>query len=91
MNFIEELVITLMSSSRAIVAIIFGVVFFIVIQLIGNHMANNLHFNGLFAVLDEALKPMILYRYEQVAWGALLSFWMLAAKIVIMERKRIFF
>ncbi|MDX1916244.1 MAG: hypothetical protein SFU55_11730 [Methylophilus sp.] len=90
MDLLEELLITLMYSRRALLAIVFGVLFFFGILMLGHHLANNLRFNGPFAPLADAIRPIILIRYEHVAWGALISFWMLAGKILLKERKRLF-
>lgn len=88
MNFIEELLITFAYSRRAQFAIAFGMVSFVGILLIGHHMASTLHFEGMLSPLSDALRPIIEYRYEQVAWGALVSFWVLAGKILIKDRKK---
>lgn len=88
MSFIEELLITFAYSKRAQFAIVFGLVSFIGILLVGHHMANELHFEGMFAPFADAIRPIIEYRYEQVAWGSLVSFWMLAGKIIIKDRKK---
>lgn len=91
MSFMEEWLITFAYSKRAQFAILFGFVSFIGILLLGNHMANKLHFEGMFATLAEAIRPIIVYRYEQAAWGTLVSFWILAGKILIKDRKKYFY
>lgn len=88
MNVIEELLITFAYSRRAQFAFFFGMVSFIGILLIGHHMANTLYFEGMFAPMADAIRPIIEYRYEQVAWGTLVSFWVLAGKILIKDRKK---
>lgn len=88
MNFIEELLITFAYSKRAQFAFFFGMVSFIGILLLGHHMADKLHFEGIFAPFADAIRPTIIYRYEQAAWGALVSFWVLAGRILIKDRKK---
>jgi len=88
MSFIEELLITFAYSKRAQFAFIFGMVSFVGILLIGHHMASTLHFEGMFAQFADAIRPIVEYRYEQVAWGSLVSFWVLAGKIIIKDRKK---
>ncbi len=88
MSFIEELLITFMYSRRAQFAIFFGLVAFIGILLIGQHMTNTLHFEGMFAPFADAIRPIMEFRYKQAAWGALVGFWVLAGKILIRDRKK---
>lgn len=88
MSIFEELLITLMYSKRAQFALVLGPVFFILILLIGHHMANSLHFEGPFAPLAEMVRPIIEFRYEHAAWGSLIGFWVLAGKILIKDRKK---
>lgn len=91
MGIFEELLITLLYSRRAQFALVLGPVFFILILLIGHHMANSLHFEGLFAPMAEAIRPIIEFRYEHAAWGGLIGFWTLAAKILIKDRRKYLF
>lgn len=88
MGLIEELLITLMYSRKAQLALWMGPISFIAILLVGHHLAGNIPFEGNFALLAEVIKPLLLFRYEHAAWGSLISFWVIAGKIVIRDRNR---
>ena len=42
------------------------------------------------APIANAIRPIIEMRYEQAAWGALISFFGLAIKAYLKDRKRLF-
>lgn len=87
---LEELLIAFAYSTRAKFAFVIGIVFFVGILAVGNHMTSNLEFNGILAPLADAIKPYIWFRYEYAAWAALISFWVQAGKIIIKERQKLF-
>lgn len=88
MAFLEELLLTFAYSKKAQLAFILGPVFFILILLIGNHMADSIHFGGLFAPLADIIRSAIQLRYEHAALGALITFWVIAGKTLIRDRER---
>lgn len=88
MSIIEDLIITLMLSKRAQLAILLGLVMFLLILLIGHHVANSLHFEGHLSLIAEIIRPVVQFRYEHAAWGVLITFWVLAGKIIIKDRKK---
>ena len=88
MGIFEELLITFMYSKRAQFAFVMGPIFFILILLIGHHIASSLHFVGLYAPIAEALRPYIEFRYEHLAWANLIGFWILSGKMLIKERAK---
>jgi len=90
MSWFEEFIIVLAYSTKTQWTIFFGVLFFFGTLIIGNHFASNIAFQGVLAPFTDAIRPIILHRYEHVAWGCLLSFLLLAFKIYMKDRKRIF-
>lgn len=86
--FLEELLITLMYSKKAQFTLVLGPIFFIGIMLIGHHMVSNLVFQGVMAPMTERLRSVVASRYEHAAWGALTTFWILAGKTLIKDRKK---
>jgi hypothetical protein len=88
MNIFVELLIALMYSRRAQLALWMGLISFFVILIVGHHLVGNLEFQGPFAPMSDAIKPLLLYRYEHIAWGSLISFWLLAVKILIKDRNK---
>lgn len=88
MSFIEDLLITFAYSKRAQFAFVFGLISFVGILLLGQHMADKLHFEGIFAPFADIIRPILIYRYEQAAWGTLVSFWVVTGKILIKDRKK---
>jgi hypothetical protein len=91
MGIFEELLITFMYSKRAQFAFVMGPIFFILILLIGHHMANSLHFEGVYAPISNALRPYVEFRYEHIAWANLIGFWVLAGKMLIKDRRKYLF
>ena len=90
MGFLDEFVFVMSYSVKTCMALILGVVFFFGILMLGHHYAETLHFSGLMAPLADAVRPIVEMRYEQTAWGALISFWGLAIKAYLKDRKRLF-
>ncbi len=88
MEFLEELLITLMYSKKAQLSLLLGPIFFIGIMLVGHHMVSNMVFHGVMAPMTEAVRSVVAFRYEHAAWGALITFWILAGKVLIKDRKK---
>ncbi len=89
MTWAEELMIVLAYSTRTQLAILFGIVFFIGILLLGHHFTSTLAFQGVLAPLADAIRPIIEHRYEKAAWGSSLSFLLLAFQCYRKDRKRL--
>lgn len=89
MIWFEEFIIVLAYSGRTQLAIIFGVMFFFGTLILGEHFASSLVFHGVLAPLADAIRPIILHRYEHAAWGSLLGFLLLAVKCYRKDRKRL--
>lgn len=88
MSFLEEFVLVLAYSVRTQLAIILGLVFFVGTLLLGQHFAETLHFEGYLAPLADVIRPYIAMRYEYAAWGALFTFFGVAIKVYLKDRKR---
>lgn len=85
-----EMLYLLAISKRTQWAIIFGGVFFIAVLLLGKHMVSTLHFSGPIAGLEGVIAARLLKHYDKVALIGLLSFWGLAVKCYLRDRKRFF-
>lgn len=88
-SIIEEFLIVLAHSRRTQASLFFGLAFFILFQLVGAFMVNGVHLNGPFAPLTDTIREALLGRYEQAAWGALGSFFILAIRCYLKDRKRL--
>jgi hypothetical protein len=88
MLFVEDFFLILAYSVRMQLAIIWGLVFFVVILALGHHFAETLHFEGSLAPLADAVRPYIEMRYEHAAWGVLFTFVGVAIKVYLKDRKR---
>jgi hypothetical protein len=88
MSIIEELLVALMYSRKAQFALWMGPISFFAILMIGHQLVGNIEFRGHFAPLSEAIKPFLLLRYEYLAWGSLISFWLLAGKTLVKDRNK---
>jgi len=88
-GYFSEILYVISISKKTQWAIILGVVFFIGITLLGSHLTSSLQFNGPLKGLEEAVAGKLLRRYDKVALFALISFWMLALKCYLRDRKRL--
>lgn len=87
MFWYEEFLIVLGYSTRTQLAVVFGAVFFFGTLMLGEHFASNLAFHGVLAPLADAIRPIILHRYEHAAWGSLFGFLLLAVKCYRKDRR----
>lgn len=83
-----ELLIVLALSKRTQLSIVIGIIGFFVINLWGNHHAQNIEFSGQMSAFEKAFKELILHRYDKLALGCLISFWLLAIKLFHKDKKR---
>jgi hypothetical protein len=86
--FLEEFIVVLSYSTKTQLSIFFGVAFFFGTLALGHHVASTLIAQGMFAPLMDALRPIIVHRYEKLAWGSLFGFMLLAVKCYKKDRKR---
>lgn len=88
-EYFSEILYVIAISKKTQWAIILGIVFFIGISLLGNHLTSNLHFVGPLKGLEDAVAGKLLKRYDKVALFALVSFWILAFKCYHRDKKRL--
>ncbi len=53
---------------------------FIAINILGNYQLSNFELSGNMKAFEDAIVNKILRRYDKVALGCLVSFWVLAIK-----------
>lgn len=85
-----EILYVLAISKRTQWAIILGIVFFIIVSLLGKHMVSTLQFSGPIAGLEGVIGSKLLKHYDKAALFGLLSFWAVAVKCYLRDRKRFF-
>ncbi|MFA5921536.1 MAG: hypothetical protein WC856_09625 [Methylococcaceae bacterium] len=88
-DYFTEILIVIAYSGRTQAAIIFGMIGFIAITLIGDHYLSNFHLSGQMSGLTDIIKEKLAYRYDKAAWGVLFSFWCLAFKLYHKDKKRL--
>lgn len=89
MNWLDEALIVLAYSTRAQLAIMMGVVVSCAILIYGHFAVEQLELTGLMAPLTEVIRPYFEHRYDALALGSLLSFFGVAAKAYMKDRKRL--
>lgn len=88
-EYFTEILIVIAYSGRTQAAIIFGMVGFIVISLVGDYYLANFQLVGPMAELTDVIKEMFIHRYDKAAWGVLFSCWWLAVKFYRKDRKKL--
>ena len=88
-HWVSEVLYVIALSKRIQWAIILGIVFFVVINLVGSYMVSNLEFTGLFKGLEDVLSEKLLRRYDKIALFALISFWVMAFKFYHRDKQKI--
>lgn len=89
-EFFTEAFYVFAVSRKTQVAFTFGLVFFIGVSLLGEHMVSTLQFSGSVAGLENVIASKLLKQYDKVALGGLASFWLLAVKCYRRDRARFF-
>lgn len=74
-------------SRRTQWALLLGLVAFIAINLLGNHMLNDFELTGVLSPLTETIKGLILQRYDKAAYACLFSSWALAFRLYQKDKK----
>ncbi len=87
-NWLLEILSVIALSRRTQWAIILGCLFFIGINLLGNHLLSDFELHGPAAGLSDAIKQKLAKRYDRAAWFALVSFWALALKFYRKDRNK---
>ena len=88
-EYFTEILIVIAYSGRTQAAIIFGMIGFIAITLIGDHYLANFQLSGQMAGLTDIIKEKFAHRYDKAAWGVLFSFWWLAFKLYHKDKKKL--
>lgn len=84
-----EFLIVFAHSTRTQLAVLFGFVFFIGINLLGDHFVSHFEIRGLLSPLTDVIREKIAHRYDKVAWASLVSFLLLAIRCYKKDRKRL--
>lgn len=87
-GWLEEFLYILSISKKTQWAIVFGVIFFVGIHLLGNYMLSNFELKGQVSGIQDVIVQQFAKKYDKVALGALISFWMLAYKSYLRDKKR---
>ncbi|AKH36882.1 MULTISPECIES: hypothetical protein [Nitrosomonas] len=86
---IEEFLTVLIYSVRTQIAIYLGILFFIGITFLGEHMTSQLNTSGQLGPAMEVIKEKVLHQYDKVAYVALFGFLVTAIRMYRRDRKRI--
>lgn len=87
---IIELLCILAFSKRTQWALILGVVGFIGIHVWGQYHLSNLELEGNLSMHERVISHKLMLRYDKVALGCLISFWLLACKLYVRDKRRFY-
>ncbi|KVX00454.1 hypothetical protein [Shewanella frigidimarina] len=87
-NFLIEFFYVLALSKKIQWALILGVVLHLAITLLGGHMVANFELQGSMKALEEVFANKLLRKYDKIALFTFASFWVLAIKFYIKDKKR---
>ena len=90
MDCISELLLVLFYSKKTQYAILIGIFGYLAINLVGDYMLRDFHLTGLLAPLNDLVKDKLIGKYDKAALCCLCSFWMLAIKLYIKDKRRLF-
>ncbi|SFD54874.1 hypothetical protein SAMN02745724_04817 [Pseudoalteromonas denitrificans DSM 6059] len=80
MNWFGNLLLCFIESPKTIWLIIFGMVFFILINEVGYYMLANFELTGSMKGLQDSIFQKLARRYDKIALISLIGFWALAFK-----------
>lgn len=89
-NWFWEVITVLTYSRRTWWAFFVGILGYFLIQIWGDHSLNSFELTGPMSVLSDAIRGIIDQRYDKAALGCLFSFWALAIKCFMKDRKRFY-
>ena len=89
MNFVHEFLYVLAVSKRTHRALICGVVFYLLINFVGDHYVAEIEFQGVMKSYQEVIVRKLSRKYDKFALGVLITFWGLALKFYCIDRKRL--
>lgn len=87
---LEEFLVVLAYSTKTQLAVICGLAFFVGTMIAGDYFTTHMEIHGVLAPLTDVIREKIAHRYDKVAWAALFSFFLFAAKCYKKDRKRLF-
>jgi len=87
-NWLIEFIYILASSKRTQWAIMLGIVFFIGINLLGQHMLSNFELHDSAKGIQDVIIHKMAKKYDKAAFVVLISFWVLAYKLYQKDKKR---
>lgn len=85
----EEFLMVLAYSTKTQWCLFFGMFFFIGTLAVGDYLTSHLEFQGMLAPLADVVREKLMHQYDKVAWGALVSFLLLAVKSFKKDKKRL--
>jgi len=88
-NWLLEIIAVINLSRRTQLAIIFGMIAFVIINLLGSYMIHDFELQGPLNGLTDVIKQQLEGKYDKAAWGALIGFWGLAFKFYKKDKKRL--
>lgn len=88
-NVIEEFLTVFIYSVRTQIAICLGIVFYIGIPLLGEHIASQLDTSGQLGPVMNVIKEKLLHQYDKVAFVALIGFLVTAVVGYRRDRKKL--
>lgn len=89
-NLIGEFLMILAFSKRTQWFLMLGLIVFVAINLVGDHMVNGLVLSGPMSAILDPIKETLHGRYDKAAFGCLMSSLLLAAKSFRSDRKRFY-
>lgn len=88
-DYFTEILIVIAYSGRIQAAIIFGMIGFIVVNLVGDYYLFDFQLHGQYAGLTDVIKSKLAHRYDKAAWAVLIGFWWTAFKLYQKDKKKI--
>ena len=90
-NWVDEFLLIITQSKGIVIAVILGVIFFVVVNVIGYFQLVGFELHGSLKGAEKVIKQLLLDRYKAASFIGLASFWSLAIKLYLKERKRLFY
>lgn len=89
-NYLFEIFPIVAFSKRIQWALLFGVIGFFGIKLLGHHIVNDFEISGILAPLTEVIQFRIGQRYDDAAFACLFSSLTMAVRFYRKDRKRFY-
>lgn len=88
-DYLTEILTVIAYSGRTQAAIIFGIIGFIVVNLVGYYYSSDFQLHGQYVGLTDVIKSKLAHRYDKAAWAVLIGFWWRAFKLYQKDKKKI--